>query len=138
MFSLRTGHRFPRHRHSHPTTNTTMRAHPDRGLHDPASEHDSCGFGLIAKIQGEPERAIVDIALEALSRMAHRGGVAADGLSGDGCGVLIHGAESFVRTLARESGFPLHEGAVAAGMVFLPHGDDDAAGCRDIRSRPCG
>ncbi|MGY1408336.1 glutamate synthase large subunit [Luteimonas sp. A611] len=109
----------------------TMRAHPDRGLHDPASEHDSCGFGLIAKIQGEPERAIVDIALEALSRMAHRGGVAADGLSGDGCGVLIHGAESFVRTLARESGFPLHEGAVAAGMVFLPHDDGDAAQCRD-------
>ena len=110
----------------------TMRAYPDRGLHDPASEHDSCGFGLIAKIQGEPERAIVDIALEALSRMAHRGGVAADGLSGDGCGVLIHGAESFIRTLARESGFPLHAGLVAAGMVFLPHADDDAAQCRDI------
>src|SRR5690606_14429036 len=118
----------------HPTTHhddMTMRAYPDRGLHDPASEHDSCGFGLIAKIQGEPERAIVDIALEALSRMAHRGGVAADGLSGDGCGVLIHGAESFVRTLADESGFPMHAGAVAAGMVFLPHDDGDAARCRD-------
>ncbi|WP_298576214.1 glutamate synthase large subunit [uncultured Luteimonas sp.] len=108
-----------------------MRAYPDRGLHDPASEHDSCGFGLIAKIQGDPERAIVDIALEALSRMAHRGGVAADGLSGDGCGVLIHGADAFVRVLAQESGFPLHAGTVAAGMVFLPHADADAARCRD-------
>ncbi len=108
-----------------------MRAIPDRGLHDPANEHDSCGFGLIAKVAGEPERRIVDIALEALSRMAHRGGVAADGLSGDGCGVLIHGADGFVRALARESGFPLHEGLVAAGMVFLPHDEREAARCRD-------
>ena len=109
----------------------TMRAHPDRGLHDPASEHDSCGFGLIAKVEGAPERAIVDIALEALSRMAHRGGVAADGLSGDGCGVLIHGADGFVRTLADESGIALHAGTVAAGMVFLPHADAEAAHCRE-------
>src|SRR5690606_33656074 len=89
----------------------TMRHSPDRGLYDPASEHDSCGFGLIAKVEGDGSRAIVDIALEALSRMAHRGGVAADGLSGDGCGVLVHGAEGFVRTLATEAGFPLHAGA---------------------------
>ena len=108
-----------------------MRAHPDRGLHDPASEHDSCGFGLIAKVEGAPERAIVDIALEALSRMAHRGGVAADGLSGDGCGVLIHGADGFVRTLADESGITLHAGPVAAGMVFLPHTDPEAGRCRE-------
>jgi glutamate synthase (NADPH/NADH) large chain len=109
----------------------TMRAHPDQGLHDPASEHDSCGFGLIAKVEGAPERAIVDIALEALSRMAHRGGVAADGLSGDGCGVLIHGADGFVRTLADESGIALHAGTVAAGMVFLPRAEAEAAQCRD-------
>ena len=59
-------------------TITTMRPSPDRGLHDPASEHDSCGFGLIAQVEGPGSRAIVDIALDALSRMAHRGGVAAD------------------------------------------------------------
>jgi glutamate synthase (NADPH/NADH) large chain len=63
--------------------------------------------------------------------MAHRGGVAADGLSGDGCGVLMHGAEGFVRVLAAESGFTLHDGAVAAGMVFLPRHDAAAARCRD-------
>ena len=59
-----------------------MRRSPTRGLYDPASEHDSCGFGLIAQVDGNGSRAIVDAALEALSRMAHRGGVAADGLSG--------------------------------------------------------
>ncbi len=106
-----------------------MRHCPDRGLYDPASEHDSCGFGLIAQVKGEASRAIVDKALDALSRMAHRGGVAADGLSGDGCGVLIHGADGFVRVLADEAGFPLHDGTVAAGNVFLPHDDADAARC---------
>ena len=107
-----------------------MRAYPDRGLYDPASEHDSCGFGLIAQVDDAGSRAIVDIALEALGRMAHRGGVAADGLSGDGCGVLLSGVEAFVRTLAKEAGFPLHNGPVAAGNVFLPHAEADAAQCR--------
>ena len=113
-------------------TITTMRHSPDRGLYDPASEHDSCGFGLIAQVEGSGSRAIVDIALEALSRMAHRGGVAADGLSGDGCGVLIHGAQRFLRTLADEAGIALHTGSIAAGNVFLPADDNAAADCRSI------
>ena len=112
-----------------------MRHCPDRGLYDPASEHDSCGFGLIAQVKGEASRAIVDKALDALSRMAHRGGVAADGLSGDGCGVLIHGADGFVRVLADEAGFPLHDGTVAAGNVFLPHDTAAATRCIDTLER---
>jgi glutamate synthase (NADPH/NADH) large chain len=113
-------------------TITTMRHSPDRGLYDPASEHDSCGFGLIAQVEGSGSRAIVDIALDALSRMAHRGGVAADGLSGDGCGVLIHGAQRFLRTLADEAGIALHAGSIAAGNVFLPVDANAAADCRSI------
>ena len=109
-----------------------MRVFPDRGLHDPESEHDSCGFGLIAQVKGAPSRAIVDSALEALARMAHRGGVAADGLSGDGCGVLVHGAGGFIRTLAHEAGLALHGGLFAAGAVFVPHDDAATARCRDV------
>ncbi len=102
----------------------------DGGLYDPASEHDSCGFGLIAQVAGDGSRAIVDIALDALSRMAHRGGVAADGLSGDGCGVLLHGVDGFVRQLAADAGIGLHAGPVAAGNVFLPRDAARAAACR--------
>ncbi len=107
-----------------------MRRSPTRGLFDPASEHDSCGFGLIAQVKGSGSRAIVDGALEALARMAHRGGVAADGLSGDGCGLLLHGVESFVRALANDAGIALHAGAVAAGTVFLPQDAAAAETCR--------
>ena len=93
------------------------------GLHDAGIEHDSCGFGLIADIAGPGSRAIVDTALEALSRMEHRGGVAADGLSGDGCGVLLHGCEAFVRALADdvfqdEHGIPLGTRVTIAAESF--------------------
>ncbi|HOV95997.1 MAG TPA: glutamate synthase large subunit, partial [Thermomonas sp.] len=108
-----------------------MRRSPTRGLYDPASEHDSCGFGLIAQVDGKPSRAIVEGALAALSRMAHRGGVAADGLSGDGCGVLLHGAQNFVRTLAEEAGIALQSAQFAAGNVFLPQAAVAAAQCRE-------
>ena len=107
-----------------------MRRSPTRGLYDPASEHDSCGFGLIAQVDGKRSRSIIDGALQALSNMAHRGGVAADGLSGDGCGVLIHGAQVFVRNLAEDAGIHLHAAQFAAGNVFLPHDEAAAAHCR--------
>ena len=49
------------------------------GLHDPAREHDSCGFGLIAQLDDAPSRQLVASALAALQRLAHRGAVGADG-----------------------------------------------------------
>ena len=95
----------------------------DTGMYDPAFEKDSCGFGLIAQLDDRPSRAIVDAALDALRRMTHRGAVAADGKSGDGCGLLFRRPESFLRTLAAESGITLPE-SFASGIVFLPHEDD--------------
>jgi glutamate synthase (NADPH/NADH) large chain len=59
-------------------------------LYDPAFEHDSCGFVLVAQIDGRASAALVDTAFAALAKLSHRGGVNADGVSGDGCGVLIH------------------------------------------------
>ena len=100
------------------------------GLYDPRDDRDSCGFGLIAHLDDTPARATVDAALEALARMTHRGGVAADGLSGDGCGLLLKQPERFLRTLAKEAGFALGS-QFAAGLVFLPHDETEAARCRE-------
>ena len=55
------------------------------GLYAPGFERDSCGFGLIADLDDRPDRGLVEAALTALSRLAHRGAVGADGRSGDGC-----------------------------------------------------
>ena len=90
------------------------------GLYDPAFEHDSCGFGLIASIDGKASAWLVDQAFSALARMSHRGGVNADGVTGDGCGVLLYRAEAWLRALAADAAISLAP-RFAAGLVFLAH-----------------
>lgn len=69
------------------------------GLYDPSFEHDSCGFGLIANIDDEPSHWLVQTAISALTRLTHRGAVAADGKTGDGCGLLIKTPDAFFAAL---------------------------------------
>jgi len=94
------------------------RNHPQTGLYRPAFERDNCGFGLIAHMDGAASHWLVDTAIGALARMTHRGAVAADGKSGDGCGLLLKKPDAFLRALAGEAGFALAE-TYAVGMVFL-------------------
>ncbi|WP_251278514.1 hypothetical protein, partial [Enterobacter hormaechei] len=63
------------------------------------------------------------------SRMTHRGGVAADGLTGDGCGLLLRRPDAFLKLLANEAGIVV-AARFAAGLVFLPHDADAAQACR--------
>lgn len=88
------------------------------GLYNPSFERDNCGFGLIANMDGEPSHWLVTTAIEALARMTHRGAVAADGKSGDGCGLLIRKPDSFLRQLAKEHEFEIGNN-YAVGMIFL-------------------
>ena len=104
-------------------------SHP--GLYDPAFEHDSCGFGLIARLDDQPTRAVVEAALTALARLAHRGAVGGDGRSGDGCGLLLRRPDTFLRTVAAEAGLAIGT-RFACGMVFLPRGDGAARRTRAV------
>ena len=88
------------------------------GLYRPEFEHDNCGFGLIAQIDGESSHQLVKSAVRALARMTHRGAIAADGKSGDGCGLLLKKPELFLREKARECGFEPGR-YFATGMIFL-------------------
>ena len=60
-----------------------------RGLHDPARERDACGIGLVADVKGRASRELLDRALAGLAAVGHRGAWAADGVTGDGAGVLL-------------------------------------------------
>jgi glutamate synthase (NADPH) large chain len=103
----------------------------NHGLYEPRYEHDSCGFGLIAQLDSRASRWVVDTAIQALARMNHRGAVAADGLSGDGCGLLIHRPDAYLRAVAQEA--KLRVGAqFTAGNLFLPHDDRRAERCREV------
>ena len=87
-------------------------------LYDPNLEKDNCGFGLIAHIEGETSHKLVRTAISALDRMTHRGGIAADGKTGDGCGLLMKKPDNFYRIVAEEKGWKLAR-EFAVGMVFL-------------------
>ena len=58
-------------------------------LFDKNSEKDNCGYGLICNRNGKPSRKVVEKSIDALSSMAHRGGVGFDGKTGDGSGLLF-------------------------------------------------
>ena len=59
----------------------------DQSLVDARHDASSCGVGFVAHLSAVPTHAILQHALTALSRLEHRGAVAADGKSSDGIGV---------------------------------------------------
>jgi glutamate synthase domain-containing protein 1 len=58
-------------------------------LYDPTRERDACGIGLVADARGRASRELLDRALAGLAAVAHRGAWAADGVTGDGAGLLL-------------------------------------------------
>ena len=53
-------------------------------------EHSSCGVGLIASIKDIFSREVVEMGVEALKVLYHRGAVDADGKTGDGAGIHLN------------------------------------------------
>ncbi len=90
------------------------------GLYDPGLEHDACGFGFVAKLNGEKSHRIVEQGIEVLINLTHRGACGCDPETGDGAGMLLQIPDRFFRESA-DLGFALPaEGQYAAGLVFLP------------------
>jgi glutamate synthase (ferredoxin) len=98
------------------------RKHPNWGHPD----HDACGTGFIAQLASPPSHDIVQYALNALERLTHRGGVDADGASGDGAGLLTSIPDSFFRARAAEQSIELPE-HFGLGFAFFPAGATDDA-----------
>jgi glutamate synthase domain-containing protein 2/glutamate synthase domain-containing protein 1/glutamate synthase domain-containing protein 3 len=103
---------------------------PRRLLYDPRRERSACGIGLVADLQGRASRELLDRALAGLAAVGHRGAWAADGVTGDGAGVLVPLS-------------PVLTGTAGAGvaMCFLREGwlrsaVEDA--CRAEGLRPAG
>ncbi len=102
---------------------------PASGLYYPAFEHDSCGVGFIAHLDGEPRHSIVREGIRILQNLQHRGAVGGDSLTGDGAGIMIRIPDGFFRRVL--DGVILPEfGKYAVGMVFLPRDAELAELCR--------
>src|ERR1700686_3692278 len=91
--------------------------HPNWGHPD----HDACGTGFVARPGSPANHDIIQFALTALERLTHRGGVDADGASGDGAGLLTSIPEAFFCTRAHEQGITLPE-VFGVGFGFFPPG----------------
>jgi glutamate synthase (NADPH/NADH) large chain len=89
-----------------------------QGLYLPEFEHENCGAGFICNLNGKRTNKIIHDALEILVKLEHRGGVSADGKTGDGAGLLIDIPHDY---FTRICNFPIpKQREYAVGMVFLP------------------
>ncbi|MEO5366466.1 MAG: glutamate synthase large subunit [Magnetococcus sp. WYHC-3] len=92
-----------------------------QGLYDPRLEHDACGVGFVAHLQGQKSHEIVQNGLRVLSNLTHRGAVGADPLTGDGAGVMIQIPDAFLREECARLKFQLPDpGDYGVGMIFMP------------------
>src|SRR5689334_3788768 len=94
---------------------SARRRHPNWGHPD----HDACGTGFVTRLGAAPSYEIIQISLAALERLTHRGGVDADGASGDGAGLLTSLPQKFFRERAKELKIELPE-HFGVGFAFLP------------------
>ncbi len=93
------------------------------GLYHPGEFKDNCGFGLIAHMEGQASHRLLKTAIESLTCMTHRGGIAADGKTGDGCGLLLQKPDSFFRAEAKRLFGREPADTYAIGMIFLSRDD---------------
>jgi glutamate synthase (NADPH/NADH) large chain len=99
-----------------------------RGLYDPRFEHDACGVGFVADLDGHASHGIVANALTVLENLAHRGASGAEEATGDGAGILIQIPDAFLRAVLDFDLPPA--GHYATGLVFLSRDEGEAAKAR--------
>ncbi|SER96240.1 glutamate synthase large subunit [Salipaludibacillus aurantiacus] len=92
-----------------------------QGLYHPENEHEACGIGLIAHIDGTKSHDIVQNAITILCNLEHRGGQSADVSTGDGAGILTQIPHRFFEKQFHKEDLELPpEGEYGIGMVFFP------------------
>jgi glutamate synthase (NADPH/NADH) large chain len=95
------------------------------GLYDPAREKDACGLAMVATLRGTAGHDIIQLALDALRHLEHRGAIGSDAGTGDGAGIITQVPDEFLRAVA---GFELPPVAqYAVGIAFLPVDDEERA-----------
>ena len=104
------------------------------GVYNKEDEHDACGVGFVASIDGKPRREVVENGIEALKAVWHRGAVDKDGKTGDGAGIHVELAKDFFEEQIKITGHHTHKNdQLCVGMIFLPRNDYGAQeACRTI------
>jgi glutamate synthase (NADPH) large chain len=91
---------------------------PQTGLYRPEFEHDACGVAFVVDMRGRRSHSMVQMGLDSLCHLEHRGASGAEVNTGDGAGILLQIPDAFYRAVVP---FELTEsGAYATGIAFLP------------------
>ena len=99
------------------------------GLYNPEFEHDACGVGFVAHLDGKPRHSIIEQGLEVLRNLDHRGATGVDERMGDGAGILMQMPDKFMRASV-DFRLPEH-GEYAAGMAFLSQDPEERARAKE-------
>jgi glutamate synthase (NADPH/NADH) large chain len=84
-------------------------------------EHDACGIGTIVNIDGHPDHAVLNDALNIVEKLEHRAGKDATGKVGDGVGILTQIPHAFMKSAALKEGIQLKDARdYGVGMFFFP------------------
>ena len=90
-------------------------------LYDPRYEHDGCGIGFVAHVSGKPSHGILELALQAVAAMRHRGPMDVDPRTGDGAGVLTQVPyQLLAQSTPGLDPDRFSETDLGVGMIFLP------------------
>ena len=107
-----------------------------QGLYDPMHEHDACGVGFVANINGVASHTIVEQGLQILQNLTHRGACGCDPLTGDGAGILVQVPDAFLRKVCEPLDITLPpRGEYGVGMVFLPREVNERNECLELFER---
>src|SRR5215218_8831874 len=99
------------------------------GLYDPTYEHDACGLGFVARVDGRRTRETVEEGLEVLRNPEHRGTSGRDPETGDGAGILTQIPDAFFRRKARTLGIELPPAGFYGVGTLFEYGVEEGRDC---------
>ena len=106
------------------------------GLYDPKFEHDACGIGFVAHINGNKSHQHIADALTVLENMEHRGACGCENNTGDGAGIMIQMPHEFFFDECLKLGFHLPAfGKYGVAVIFFPKEIRLREECRAIFNR---
>ena len=95
-------------------------------LYRKSYEHDNCGVGFIADINGEESHQIITNGLVILEKLEHRGASAGAEKVGDGAGIMAGIPHSLFSEAAKKNNKVLPDaGNYGVGMFFLPSDNEE-------------
>src|SRR3990172_1550844 len=83
-------------------------------------DRGACGIGFVADRHGRPSHELLQLGLQSLINLQHRGALNADGVTGDGAGILTSLPRPFFAREARcLTGKPVDPERLAVATLFL-------------------